>query len=279
MIAVTGATGHLGRLIVQGLRARGREVVALARDPGKGEDLGVRVREADYDRPETLGPALAGAETLMLVSGSEVGRRGRQHRAVIDAAVAAGVGRIVYTSLLHAPRSAISLAPEHLETEALLAATGLPVTILRNGWYAENYASAVASGLAHGAMIGAAGEGRISAAPRAEMAEAAVAVLTTPDHEGRVYEIAGDAGFTLAELAAEVGRQVGRPIPYRDMTEADYAGALAGAGLPPPVAAMLAGWDTAIRSGDLEDAGGDLARLIGRPTAPLPAMVASLLLA
>ena len=277
MIAVTGATGQLGGLIVEGLKARGQEVVALARDPAKGAGLGVPVRRADYDRPETLGPALAGVETLMLVSGSEVGSRARQHRAVIEAAVAAGVTRIVYTSLLHANRSAISLAPEHVATEAMLAATGLPVTILRNGWYAENYASAVAAGLAHGAMIGAAGEGRISAAPRAEMAEAAVAVLTTPGHEGRTYEVAGDAGFTLAELAAEASRQAGRAVLYQDMAEADYAQALAGAGLPEPVAAMLAGWDTAIRGGDLEENGGDLARLLGRPTASLPAMVASLL--
>lgn len=275
-IAITGATGQLGRIVIEKLKAaqpRG-EIVALARDPAKAADLGVKVREADYDRPETLGPALAGVDTLLLISASEVGKRAPQHRNVLAAAKAAGVGRIVYTSLLHAPTSSIGLAAEHRETEADLAASGIPHTILRNGWYSENYDSAVGGAQANGGMMGSAGEGRISAATREDYAEAAVAVLTGEGHVGKVYELAGDTSFTMAALAAEVARQSGKPVTYTNLPEAEYAAALKGFGLPEGLAAAIAGWDAATAKGDLFDDGRQLSALIGRPTTPIADYVA-----
>ena len=278
-IAVTGATGQLGRLVVETLKERvepGR-VVALARTPAKAADLGVEVREADYDRPETLAGALAGVDRLLLISSSEVGQRMAQHRNVIEAAKAAGVKRIAYTSLLHADNTPLSLADEHLATESLLAASGLPHTVLRNGWYSENYGGRIAAALASGALIGSARDGRISAATRRDYAEAAVVVLTSPGHDGKTYELAGDEGFTLSDLAAEVSRQAGRDIPYNDVPEADYAATLRSSGMPEALAAMLAGADVAVAEGALFDDGRHLSGLIGHGTTPVASTVAQVL--
>ena len=278
-IAITGATGQLGRLVVARLKTRvpAGTLLALVRDPAKAADLGIGARAADYSRPETLAVALAGVDTLLLISSSEVGQRSAQHRNVIDAARAAGVKRIVYTSLLHADVSPLSLAGEHRETEAMLRASGLAVTVLRNGWYTENYTGSLPAAVAHGALIGSAGEGRTSSATRADFAEAAVVVLTTPGHDGKVYELAGDESYTRAELAAEVSRQTGKTIPYQDLPAADYAAALAHIGLPPPLAQAIAGWDVDTARGALFDDGKGLSRLIGRPTTPLAQAVAAAL--
>ncbi|MGG7567619.1 SDR family oxidoreductase [Rhodovulum sp. DZ06] len=276
-IAITGAAGQLGRLVIDGLKARtyAASLVALARSPEKAADLGIEARPFDYDAPAGLAPALEGVDVLLLISGSEIGKRGPQHRAVIEAAKAAGVGHVVYTSLLHADESVISLAPEHRETEADLAASGLPHTILRNGWYAENYTAGLPAALEHGALIGAAGHGRIAAAARADYAAAAVAVLLDPAQQGKVHELAGDVAWTLADLAAELSAQSGKEIPYVDMPEAEYAKALEGAGLPAGLAAFIAGADAAAAQGALFDDGGALSALIGRPTTPLSASVAA----
>lgn len=278
-IAITGATGQLGRLAIASLKHRvpADRIVALARSPERGADLGIVVREADYDRPETLGPALAGVGTLLLISSSEVGKRAAQHRHVIDAATRAGVRRIVYTSLLHADRSPLDLAVEHRATEADLKASGLRHTILRNGWYTENYDGSIKGALATGALVGSAGEGRISSATRADFAAAAAVVLTGVGHDGKTYELAGDEAYTLADLAAELSRQSGREIPYRDLPEAEYAAVLAETGLPEPVARMIAGWDVAIAGGALFDDGRQLSALLGRPTTPLRTVVADAL--
>jgi NAD(P)H dehydrogenase (quinone) len=270
-IAVSAASGQLGRLVVAELVAQGHatNTVALARTPARAEGLGVPVRAFDYASPETLVPALAGVETLLLISSSEIGQRAAQHANVIAAAKAAGVGRLVYTSLLHADRSTIGLAGEHRETEAAIRASGLPFTILRNGWYSENYAGSIGGAVASGAVAGAAGDGRISAAARADFAAAAAAVLTGTGHEGQVYELAGDTSFTLADLAAEIGRQTGRAIAYADMTPADYAGVLVSVGVPAGFAEVIAGWDVAIKGGDLLDESRTLSRLTGRATTPI----------
>ncbi|WP_188261241.1 SDR family oxidoreductase [Azospirillum tabaci] len=278
-IAVTGATGQLGRLVIARLKETfpASGIVALVRSPAKAADLGVEAREADYGNPDALARALAGVDTLLLISSNEIGQRAAQHRNVVNAAKAAGVGRIVYTSLLHADRSPLSLAEEHRATEADITASGIPFTILRNGWYTENHTGSVGAALAGGAFIGSAGDGRISSATRADYADAAVAVLTGSGHEGKTYELAGDEAVTLADLAAEISRQTGKDIPYRNLPEADYAAILAGFGLPEAFAKGIASWDVDASKGALFDDGRQLSALIGRPTTPLSAAVAAAL--
>lgn len=275
-LAVSAATGQLGRLVLAGLKGR-TDVVALARDPAKAADLGFPVRAADYARAETLVPALDGVTRLLLISSSEVGQRAAQHRNVLEAARAAGVGQVIYTSLLHADRSPLSLAEEHRDTEAALKASGLDHVILRNGWYTENYLGALPAALAHGALAGSVGTGRIASAARADYAAAAVAVLTGEGFAGRTLELAGDEAWTLADLAAEVSRQTGRTIPYHDLPQADYAKILEGAGLPAGLAAAIASWDVGASQDALFDDGRTLSRLIGRPTTPLSTSVADAL--
>ena len=284
MIVITGASGQLGRLVIEELlkTVPASSVVAAVRSPAKVQDLaarGVQVREANYDQPQTLASAFRGADKLLLISSSEIGRRLPQHRALIEAARAAGVGLLAYTSALHADVSAVPVAGEHRETEGLLKASGVPHVLLRNGWYTENYLMSLPAVLQHGALIGAAGDGRIASASRSDFAAAAAAVLVSDGQAGKVYELAGDSSFTLAELAAEIGRQVGRPIPYRNLPESDYRGALMGAGLPEPVATMVARSDTAAAQGALFDDGRQLSRLIGRPTTPFATTLAAALAA
>ncbi|MDB5973100.1 MAG: qorB [Hydrocarboniphaga sp.] len=278
-IAITGATGQLGRLVVDRLKTKVpvADIAALVRSPAKAADLGIPVRPADYAKPATLAAAVSGVDTLLLISSSEVGQRSAQHRNVIDAAKQAKVKRIVYTSLLHADTSPLSLAEEHRDTERVLKASGLPFTILRNGWYTENYTGSAKGAVAAGAFIGSAGDGRIASAPRADYAEAAVAVLTSQGHEGKTYELAGDEAYTLVELAAEISCQTGKEIPYKNLPEADYAAALVGIGLPEWLAQALAGWDVGASRGALFDDGRQLSRLIGRDTTPLRDIVAAAL--
>jgi NAD(P)H dehydrogenase (quinone) len=278
-IAVTGATGQLGRLVVEHLKTLvpAGDIVALARDPAKAADLGVTIRAADYAQPETLAAALTDVDTLLLISSDAVGQRVDQHRNVIEAAKAAGVKRIAYTSILRADTTPIALAQEHIATEALIKASGLTYALLRNGWYLENYTGSLAGAIAAGAIIGASGEGKISAATRADYAEAAAVVLSTPDAENRVYELAGDTAFTRADLAAEVSRQTGKTIAYNDLPEATYAGILESFGLPAPFAAILAQSDVGAGQGGLFDDGHALSGLIGHPTTSLADAVAQAL--
>ncbi len=278
-IAITGATGQLGRLVVQQLLARQpkEEIVALVRSLDKAADLGVPARQADYDAPEALGPALAGVDTLLLISANEFGKRISQHLNVIEAAKRAGVKRIVYTSLLRASSSPINLAGEHRATEAAIQASGIPFTILRNGWYTENYTSSIGGALAGGAFLGSARDGRISGATRLDFAEAAAVVLLTDGHVGKTYELAGDTAFTLPELAAELSRQVGKEIPYRDLPQAAYAKILLGFGLPEVYAESIASWDVDASNGALYEDGKQLSALIGRPTTALATAIAAAL--
>lgn len=278
-IAITGATGQLGRLVIGKLKTRTApsNLVALVRSASKAADLGIAAREADYTRPETLAAALQGVGTLMFISSSEVGQRVPQHRNVIEAARSAGVKRIVYTSLLRADTSVLDVAAEHVPTEQMLKACGIAYTILRNGWYTANYTASVPGTLAGGVLMGSAGDGRISSAERADYAEAAAVVLTSPGHEGKTYELAGDVSFTLADLAAEISRQTGKAITYKNLPEADYASALVGFGVPEGFARAIAKWDVGAATGALFDDGRQLSRLIGRPTATLAASMAEAL--
>ena len=278
-IAITGATGQLGHLVVNNLKEKvsADNIIALVRSVQKAADLGVEAREADYNKPETLDSAMNGVETLLLISGSEVGQRATHHQNLIDAAKKAGVKWIVYTSLLHADTSTLSLAGEHLATEAALKQSGITFTLLRNGWYTENYTGSIPGALAGGAFIGSAGDGKISSAARADYAEAAVAVLTGKGQEGKIYELAGDEASTLTDLAAEISKQTGKNIPYKNLPEADYAAILASFGLPEGLAQAIAGWDVSASKGDLFDEGRQLSALIGRPATPLSIVVADAL--
>lgn len=283
LIAVTGATGQLGGLVVEALLARGvpaGRIVAAVRDTEKAAGLaarGVQVRQADYTRPETLDAAFEGVGRLLLVSGNEVGRRVEQHRNVVGAARKAGVELLGYTSILRADTSGMMLAGEHNATEELIRDSGLNYVLLRNGWYFENYYGTIKQASAQGVILGSAGEGRVSPAARADYAEAAAAVLTGEGHTNKVYELAGDAGVTYGELAAEVAKQSGREVAYQDIPAEKYAEALRGFGLPEPYAKVLADSDLGIKRGELFDEGGELRRLIGRPTKTLAAAVAEAL--
>ncbi|WP_149360299.1 NAD(P)H-binding protein [Lolliginicoccus suaedae] len=280
-IVVTGATGSLGTLVIKELleRTPASQIAAVARDATKAQHLaeqGIEVRIADYGKPETLASAFAPGDTVLLISGSEVGQRVPQHKAVIDAAAAAGASRLVYTSILGGPRASFLLADEHKQTEQLIEESGLEHTILRNGWYTENYTAQIPVQRQHG-VLGSAGDGRIAAAPRADYAAAAAVVLTTEGHGSAAYELNGDTSFALAEYADELARQTGEDIAYVEVSPAEHEDILAGAGVPAAMAHILADVDIAIRQGQLASHGNDLSRLIGRPTTPVSDAIAAAL--
>ncbi|MFG2500062.1 SDR family oxidoreductase [Streptomyces sp. NPDC048441] len=274
-IVVTGATGYLGRLVIDGLldaQVPAGQIAAVVRNKEKAADLaarGVELRIADYNAPETLAGVFAAGDKVLLISGSEVGQRVPQHRAVIDAARGAGVALLAYTGVLGGPDADFDLAAEHKETERIVLDSGLPHTFLRNGWYHENYTANLAPVLEHGAVVASAGEGRVASASRADYAAAAVAVLTGEGHEGKAYELSGDVAWSLAEYAAEIARQTGKDISYASVPAEQNLAILTGAGVPEQFAAILVDVDAAIERGLLAGTSGDLARLIGRPTTPL----------
>lgn len=282
-LAVTGATGHLGRLVLESLPTRGvaaESVVAVVRSPEKAQDLaarGIQVRRGDYDDPQSLAAAFAGVSRLLLISASEPGKRVPQHRNAIEAAAAAGVGFLAYTSILNADTTKMLLAEEHQATEAIIRASGLRYALLRNGWYFENYTERLEPVLEHGALLGAAGEGLLAAASRADYAEAAAAVLAGPDLADSVFELAGDRPFTLAALAAEIATRSGKPVAYQNLPVDEYAKVLVSVGLPEGYAHVLADSDVGIERGDLTTDSGDLHALIGRPTTTLAEAVAAAL--
>lgn len=274
-IAITGATGQLGQLVIEGLKTKlaPSDIIALARNPDKARGLGVTTRIANYDEPSTLVAAFQGVDKVLLISANEVGKRTPQHTNVINAAREAGVKHVFYTSLLHADTSLLNLASEHKETEALLKASGLTYTILRNGWYTENYTGALGGAIAAGALVGSVGNGKIASAARKDYAAAAVAALSGTGHENKTYELVGDTAWTMTELAAEVSRQTGKNLPYHNLAEAEYAEILVKAGLPAPLSAAIASWDVAASKGALYDDSKQLSQLIGRPTTTLEAAV------
>ncbi|WP_336284430.1 SDR family oxidoreductase [Citrobacter arsenatis] len=274
MIAITGATGQLGQRVIESLlkTVPASQIVAIVRNPAKATTLsqqGITVRQADYSDEAALTTALQGIDKLLLISSSEVGQRAPQHRNVINAAQAAHVKFIAYTSLLHADTSPLGLADEHVATEKMLAESGIAYALLRNGWYTENYLASAPAALEHGVFIGAAGEGKIASATRADYAAAAARVISEDGHAGKTYELAGDAGWTLSQLAAELANQSGKKVVYQNLSEADFAAALKGVGLPAGLADMLADSDTGASKGGLFDDRHTLSKLIGRPTTSL----------
>ncbi|HGW6105159.1 TPA: SDR family oxidoreductase [Citrobacter werkmanii] len=274
MIAITGATGQLGQHVIESLlkTVPASQIVAIVRNPAKATALsqqGITVRQADYSDEAALTAALQDIDKLLLISSSEVGQRAPQHRNVINAAKAAHVKFIAYTSLLHADTSPLGLADEHIATEKMLAESGIAYALLRNGWYTENYLASAPAALEHGVFIGAAGEGKIASATRADYAAAAAHVISEEGHAGKTYELAGDAGWTLSQLAAELAKQSGKKVVYQNLSEADFAAALKNFGLPAGLADMLADSDVGASKGGLFDDSHTLSKLIGRPTTSL----------
>lgn len=282
MIAITGATGQLGHHVIEQLlkTVPASQIVAIVRNPAKAGALsqqGLDVRQADYTDQAAFTSALQGVEKLLLISSSEVGQRAPQHQNVINAAKAAGVKFIAYTSLLHADTSPLGLHVEHVATEKALAESGIPFTLLRNGWYTENYLASAPPALEHGVFIGSAGDGKIASATRADYAAAAAKVIAEEGHAGKVYELAGDNAWTLSELAAELSKQSGKSVKYQNLSEADFSAALKSVGLPAGLAEMLADSDTGASKGGLFDDSHTLSALIGRPTTPLAESVKAIL--
>lgn len=282
MIAITGATGLLGQHVIENLLqiVPAGQIVAIVRNPAKGASLsrkGISVRQADYNDEASLIRALQGVEKLLLISSSEIGQRVTQHRNVINAAKSANVKFIAYTSLLHADTSPLSLHTEHVETEKMLADSGILYTLLRNGWYTENYLASVPAALEHGVFIGAAGDGKIASAARADYASVAARVISEDGHAGKVYELAGDEAWTLSRLAKELTEQSGKNVVYQNLSQTDFVTALKNAGLPDELSEMLADSDIGASEGGLFDDSHTLSKLIGRPTTTLTESIKDIL--
>ncbi|HEX3788372.1 MAG TPA: SDR family oxidoreductase [Pseudonocardiaceae bacterium] len=280
-IAITAATGQLGQLVVEDLlrRVPANELVLAVRTPAKAAaflNRGVEVRRADYDEPDTLATAFAGVDKVLLISGSEVGKRVPQHTAAVHAASTAGVSHLIYTSAPFADTTTLSLAPEHKATEQVIRTSGVPFTFLRNGWYTENYASRIAGAVETGVLFGSAGQGRVASAARANYAAAAVAALTGTGHENKIYELSGDTAWSFPELAATVAEVAGKAVEYQDIPLEKFAEVLQSAGLPGPAAAFFAALDVEISQGALAATTGDLSTLIGRKTTPVRETVAAI---
>lgn len=270
-IGITGATGQLGGLVVQELlkREQSENLVALVRSTEKAKNLGIEAREFDYNDPSSLEKSLQGIDRLVFISANEIGQRARQHQNVIDAAKKSNVNWIVYTSLLRADTSSLSLAGEHISTEQALNDSGINATILRNGWYSENYTASIPNALENGAFIGSAGNGKISSAARLDYAEALAIVITDDSYKGKTLELAGDQSYTLTDLAEEISKQSGKTISYNNLPEEEYAAILLEAGAPEGLAKGLASWDVSASRGDLFDDRQQLSKLLGRPTTSL----------
>ena len=277
-IAITGATGQLGQLVIHSLlkNTAVENIVALVRNESKAADLkakGIELRHFDYDAPETLASALSGIDKLLLISANEVGRRTPQHKAVIDAAKQAGVPYIA----LNADTSPLGLAQEHRETERLIKDSGLKYTFLRNNWYSENYLGSVAHTVEIGTLYGAAGLGKISSASRQDYAEAAAKVLTSEDHDNKTYELAGSTSFTLADLAKDIAKISGKAVTYQNLTAADYSQALLQAGVPASLVDVIVDADVQTEKGAMFSKSKDLENIIGHKTIPIKDQVKAIL--
>ncbi|MCU1424681.1 MAG: family oxidoreductase [Microbacteriaceae bacterium] len=274
-IVITGATGQLGRLVVDSLLARGTaasDIVATGRNTAALSTLaerGVRVAEMDYNRPESITAVLSAGDTVLLISASEVGQRLEQHANVITAAKLAGVARIVYTSAPKATTSTLILAPEHKATEEFLVASGVPFTILRNGWYTENYLGEIDKARDTGVIVASVADGRVASASRRDYAEAAAVVLVEEGHEGKIYELSGDVAWSFDDLAATIAGIIARDVSYQRLSPREHAAMLGSFGLDESTVNFVVALDGDIRDGLLAETSGDLSRLIGRPTTPL----------
>lgn len=282
-IAITGATGQLGQLVIQHLlqHTAAENIVALVRHPEKAQSLfdsAIEIRQFDYDQPETLAPALHGIDKLLLISANEVGRRTPQHQAVIDAAKQADVPYLAYTSLLNAENSLLGLAQEHRETEDLIKASGLNYTFLRNNWYSENYLAGLAHTIETGILLGAAAGGKISSASRQDYAEAAAKVLSSEGHDHKTYELAGSSSFSLADLAGDIRDVSGKAVVYQNLTAEEYSQALSKSGLPAGLVEIIVDADIQTQQGAMFSQSKDLENLLGHKTTPMRDQVKALLM-
>lgn len=275
MILVTGASGKLGKLAIASLIQRGikpDEIIATVREPEKAYyliEMGVNIRYADYDYPETFSNIMSEVDSVVLISSSQLGKRVKQHMTVIDAAKKASIKHIVYTSLLHADSSSLGIAKEHVETEQAIYGSGIPYTILRNGWYSENYTDQIKSSFSQGVIMGCAGSGRLSTASRADYAEAIATVLTSKHHEGKIYELAGDQSFTLSEYASNLSFLSGKQISYQNFSKEVYRDTLIHYGLPEDIAELLSDSEYGASKGELYESSQTLSKLIDRDTTPI----------
>lgn len=280
-IAITGANGQLGQLIIEALlkETAAQNIIALVRDLNKAESLkhkGIEIRHFDYDAPETLTLALYDINKLLLISANEIGHRLPQHKAVIDAAKKAGIHYIAYTSLLNADSSPLELAQEHRETETLIQESGLTYTLLRNNWYNENYLGNVAHTVEIGILYGAAQDGKISSAARQDYAEAAAKILTSSGHDNKIYELAGSTSFTLSDLAKYISEATHKPVKYQNLSIEDYTKGLTEAGLLSSLIDVIVDADRQTANGAMLSTSKDLETLIGRKTTPIQQQIEAL---
>ena len=268
-IVITGASGQLGRLTAELVLARvpASEVTLTTRRPEALSDFvgrGARVRQADFDRPETLAEAFAGGERLLLISADVVGRRVAQHRAAIEAAREVGVRHVAYTSYLNpvAENPAV-ITPDHRDTEEALRESGLAWTALRNAFYAEYQVPAGAQAIATGQLIHNNGEGRIAYVSREDCAAAAAAVLTTEGHEGKAYDITGPESLSFAEAAERISAATGREIRHVDVPPEAARQGMLSSGMPEWQVDVSLGLLAAVREGALDAVTGTVAT-VGR---------------
>lgn len=281
-VAVTGASGNLGRAIAEGLLdvLDSQDVVLITRTPDNLADLAARgadVRRGDFDDPASLSAAFAGVDRLLVISGDVLGARVHGHVAAFRAAVEAGVGHIAYTSMGNPSDDNPAIAAaDHRATEQALRATGAAWTILRNGIYADLQVDAAAGAIATGTLLTNAGNGRNAYVTRADCAAAAIAVLTTDGHERKAYDVTGPEALDAEDLATIYGELGGRKVGIAHADDESWVAAMVQhAGMPEPMARILATFGAAQRQGYAAVVTPTVERLTGRPPTSLREFLAA----
>ncbi|WP_406028605.1 SDR family oxidoreductase [Nocardioides sp. NBC_00850] len=278
-IAITGASGQLGRLVADQLLTTvdPAEVVLLTRDPAKLADYaerGADVRAADFSKPDELAEAFAGVERVLLISTDAVGARVEGHLAAIDAAVKAGVRHMAYTSVSGPTAdNPAGVVADHAATEDALRESGLAWTMLRNNLYADMQVDSVAQAAATGQLVTNTGDGGAAYVTRADCAAVAAGVLTGEGHEGKAYDVTGPHAYTAADLAELATEKAGKPVEVVQVDDDAYTAGLVSAGLPDFIAPLLTSFGTATRLGKLATVTDVVEQVGGRKPTPLSALV------
>lgn len=272
-LLVTGASGQLGRLVLDSLLASGKSpasIIATTRDTAKLADYaakGVIVRLADFDDAASLDAAFAGADKVLIISTDALdqpGKRLAQHKAAVAAAKEAGAKHILYTSMPQPDDSLVTFAPDHLGTEEAIKATGIPYTILRDGWYAENLFMSLPHALETGSWYTSTGEGRIAHITRADTAAAIAGAVLKAGNESKTYTLTGTKSRTAEEIAAIVSAATGKPLKVVHVTDAQLAEGLKAAGLPEGFIPTIVSFDANTREGKIASVTSDAETLSGR---------------